>query len=208
MPVTPLVFAAACPRCKASRFFIGENGGQLFTCGGCEWDFVTSAVLPAGALSGAHAAGLTALTFATPAAPAIPATGVAATNSNAYTILVTVSGGTMTGNTLVNGVSAGAADGTFTVPAGQTITISYSVAPSWTLAAPGTLFTSGMAVLIDSGTNAEVVTAGAGATATNVPVTALLKAHASAVLAGRLAVNPQFTQAGTELVPAAPGWGF
>ncbi len=44
---------------------------------------------------------------------------------------MTVTGGTVTGVD-VNGVSAGTGDGTYTVPAGQTISLTYSVAPTWT----------------------------------------------------------------------------
>lgn len=73
--------------------------------------------------------GATALTLATPT-PTIPASGSPVTNANAYTILVTVTGGTMTANTQVGGVSTGQTDGTFTVQPGQSIEIFYFSAPA------------------------------------------------------------------------------
>jgi hypothetical protein len=66
--------------------------------------------------------------------PAVPATTVAATNSNAFPVEVVIAanGATISAVT-INGVSAGTAAGTYVVPAGQTIAISYTVAtPTWT----------------------------------------------------------------------------
>lgn len=61
------------------------------------------------------------------------ATGVAVANPNPVAQSVTVSGGTVTGIS-VNGVSTGQTSGTFTVPVGGTISIAYSVAPTFTVA--------------------------------------------------------------------------
>lgn len=67
-------------------------------------------------------------------APALPATGVAATNNTGQAVAVTVAGGTVSaiavsGTTQsVNGVNTIA--GTFVVPAGGTITVTYTVAPT------------------------------------------------------------------------------
>lgn len=63
--------------------------------------------------------------------PAVPASGTAVTNTSPLPASVVVSGGTVTGVT-VNGVSVGAGDGTYTVPPGQQITLTYSAAPTWT----------------------------------------------------------------------------
>lgn len=67
--------------------------------------------------------------------PAVPATTVTATNSNAVAVFVTITGGTLT-SVKVNGVQVGTTAGTYTVPAGQTISITYSVAPTWVWYAP------------------------------------------------------------------------
>ena len=54
-----------------------------------------------------------------------------------------------------------------------------------TVAANGTNFTNGMVVSIIDGNNSELVTVGAGATATNVPISATAKAHATGVTFGQ-----------------------
>lgn len=65
------------------------------------------------------------------ATPAVPASNTPVTNTTALPATVVISAGTVT-NVLVNGVSVGTGDGTYTVPAGATIAITYSVAPTWT----------------------------------------------------------------------------
>lgn len=74
--------------------------------------------------------------FAT--AMTLGATGVAVANPNPVAQSVTISGGTVTGISL-NGSSTGQTSGTFTVPPGGTIAVTYSVAPTFTVAdiAPG-----------------------------------------------------------------------
>lgn len=64
-------------------------------------------------------------------APAVPASTVAATNPANIPATVVISGGTVT-NVSINGVTAGSGDGTYTVPNGGTIAVTYSVAPTWT----------------------------------------------------------------------------
>lgn len=88
-------------------------------CNRCEHHYQLTPGSPSAVLSGAHAQGATALTLATPVAPTISSSGVAVTNGNAYTVVITVSGGTMTGNTQINGISTGQTTGTFTVHPGQ-----------------------------------------------------------------------------------------
>jgi hypothetical protein len=69
----------------------------------------------------------------TPSQPAVPATGVAQQNANAYPVSVAIAanGATITAVT-VNGVQVGSGAGTYTVPAGGSISIAYSVAtPTW-----------------------------------------------------------------------------
>jgi hypothetical protein len=62
--------------------------------------------------------------------PSVPASGTAAANTSPLPATVVVTGGTVS-NVVVNGVSVGAGDGTYTVPAGQGITLTYSAAPTW-----------------------------------------------------------------------------
>jgi hypothetical protein len=62
--------------------------------------------------------------------PAVPASTVTAQNTNAWPVFVTITGGTLT-FVFVNGVQVGTTAGTYVVPAGQTISITYSVAPTW-----------------------------------------------------------------------------
>ncbi|HEX3781746.1 MAG TPA: hypothetical protein VHX38_18945 [Pseudonocardiaceae bacterium] len=67
------------------------------------------------------------------ATPAVAATTIPVTNTSPLPATVVISAGTLT-NVSVNGVTAGTGDGTYTVPAGGTITLTYSVAPTWTWA--------------------------------------------------------------------------
>lgn len=62
--------------------------------------------------------------------PSVPASTVSATNSNAWGVAVTITGGTLT-SVVVNGTQVGTTAGTYPVPAGQTISVTYSVAPTW-----------------------------------------------------------------------------
>ena len=62
--------------------------------------------------------------------PAVPASGTAQFNNSAYPSLVVVSGGTVSAVT-VNGTPTGATSGGFYVPAGGSITLTYTVAPAW-----------------------------------------------------------------------------
>jgi hypothetical protein len=64
-------------------------------------------------------------------APAVPASGTPATNPARIPATVVISGGTVS-NVAVNGTSVGTGDGTYTVPGGATIAVTYSVAPTWT----------------------------------------------------------------------------
>lgn len=59
----------------------------------------------------------------------LAASGVAAYNNNSVGVNVTVAGGTVSA-IAVNGTSTGATSGTFFVPAGGTITVTYTVAPT------------------------------------------------------------------------------
>lgn len=76
----------------------------------------------------------------TPAVNSIPlaASGVASYNNNATGVNLTISGGTVT-VIAINGTTTGLTSGTFFVPAGGTVTVTYSVAPT-------TFTTAGIAV--------------------------------------------------------------
>jgi hypothetical protein len=63
----------------------------------------------------------------------IGATTVASLNPNPVAVSVTISAGTVT-VIAVNGVVTGSTSGTFTVPAGGSITVTYSVGPTFTMA--------------------------------------------------------------------------
>jgi hypothetical protein len=66
--------------------------------------------------------------------PSVPATTVTATNTSAGAVQVTITGGTLTA-VVVNTVTVGTTAGVYTVPAGGTISITYTVAPTWAWAA-------------------------------------------------------------------------
>jgi hypothetical protein len=69
-------------------------------------------------------------TVTTPSQPAVPASGTAVQNPNATPVQVVISGGTAT-QTFVNGVLVGGGDGTYIVPGYGSISVTYSVAPTW-----------------------------------------------------------------------------
>jgi hypothetical protein len=65
------------------------------------------------------------------ATPSVPASNTVVTNTSPLPATVVVSGGTVS-NVKVNGVSVGTGDGTYTVPSGATVAVTYSAAPTWT----------------------------------------------------------------------------
>ena len=64
-------------------------------------------------------------------APAVPASGTALTNPFPFDATVYISGGTVSA-VAVGGTATGLTSGQFFVPAGETITLTYSAAPTWT----------------------------------------------------------------------------
>lgn len=62
--------------------------------------------------------------------PSVPASGTPVANTSPAPVTVTVSGGTVS-NVVVDGVSVGTGDGTYTLPVGGSITLTYSAAPTW-----------------------------------------------------------------------------
>jgi hypothetical protein len=62
--------------------------------------------------------------------PAVPASTVPVTNTTGQQVDVTITGGTMT-NVSVNGSTVGAGAGSYALPPGGTISMTYTVAPTW-----------------------------------------------------------------------------
>lgn len=82
---------------------------------------------------GNTSAGISKSSSSTPCnitAPGMPASTVAYTNTTTYDCTVIITGGTVT-VIAVGGVTTGLTSGTVRVPVGQTIAITYTVAPSW-----------------------------------------------------------------------------
>jgi hypothetical protein len=69
--------------------------------------------------------------------PGVPASGTPVVSTYNYSVLVTVTGGTGT-QVNINGVNQGSFDGTYVLPALGSITLTYSVAPTWSWVAIGT----------------------------------------------------------------------
>lgn len=63
-------------------------------------------------------------------APAVPASLAPVVNVTGQAMQVVITAGTMT-NVTVNGVTAGTGAGTYTVPAGASVVMTYTVAPTW-----------------------------------------------------------------------------
>lgn len=103
--------------------------------------------------SGSDGAGYKAATQATPSQPAVPASTVAIQNPNTYPVNVVITGGTVTA-VFVNGIQVGSGDGTYIVPSAGSISVTYSVAPTWVWSnantVSGTVFQSGGAVSLYS----------------------------------------------------------
>ena len=110
--------------------------------------------------------------------PALPASTVTTTNTSGQTAFVTIIGGTVT-SVNVNGTQVATATSfTATVPAGATIAVTYSVAPSWywstfTPAVPASL----TAVANNTGQDITVVLG--GGTVTHVAVNGTDRATSS-----------------------------
>lgn len=191
-----------CPRCHFPARFV-PLAALTFRCSRCEWQF----------------------TLAAPAvsSPAVPASGTATANqvanSTGTVVAVTVTAGTLT-FVYVNGVQAGTTAGTYLVPVGGTISITYSVAPTWAWALPSTsasvsaggtaltfaptgtnvAFALGQVLIVDPSGTPDVVKVSGTPTATGVPVGSLNSAHNSGVLVTVAQLSP--AQSSVEAVPA------
>lgn len=88
--------------------------------------------------------------------PAVPASNTPVTNTSPLPAQVVVSAGTVSA-VFVGGVQVGSGDGTYQVPAGSTISVTYSVAPTWTWTLQTTYGGQGYVQLIEMlGTNVDV----------------------------------------------------
>lgn len=186
-----------CPRC----WFVGPFiplASLTWRCVRCEWPFILSAP--------------------TVNSPAVPATTVNAANSTGTVVAVTISGGTLT-SVVVNGSQAGTTAGTYLVPVGGTISITYSVAPTWAWALPtisaavsaggsalpftsgGTAYSQGQVLIVDGPGTPDIVTVNGTPAAASVPVTTLANAHVSGVTVTVAQVTPALSGAGLENIP-------
>lgn len=114
---------------------------------GCSWSLKTLSVVVNGLASTTPAVNALVL-------GASPSTSY---NNNSVGVNVTVTGGTVSAIT-VNGTNTGATSGTFFVPAGGTIGVTYTVAPSFTTA--GIAVTSSPFVTIFEGDNTQLAPLG------------------------------------------------
>lgn len=69
--------------------------------------------------------------------PSVPSSAVAQVSTYNFPVLVTITGGTMT-NVTVNGSTVGTGAGTYLLPASGSITMTYTVAPTWAWVLVGT----------------------------------------------------------------------
>jgi hypothetical protein len=189
---------ARCPRCWFAAPFLDLNG-SVFRCARCEWKFTLAA--------------------ATVSTPAVPLTTVPVTNSTGTVAAVTITGGTLT-FVFVSGVQAGTTAGTYLVPAGGTISVTFSAAPTWAWALPaisagvsaggaaltfaptGTnaAFAQGQVLIVDPAGTSDVVVVSGTPTATSVPVNSLNSAHNSGVLVSVAQAAPAHPS--VQVVPA------
>jgi len=214
IPSVPADVVVNCPRCGSQVKRSMQNvNGTLYRCAGCEWQFTPGNVTVG-------------------AAPGVPSSGNATTNlvtnNKGSIIIVTLSGFTLT-FVYVNGVQAGTTNAAYAVPAGGTISVTYSVAGTWTwllptnssgvsagataipIAAGGASFASGEQLYFSDGAASEIVVVGPGSTGTSIALqgAGFANAHGSGKSFGDLVLTPAYSNPGVgEAVPAAAGWGF
>lgn len=138
--------------------------------------------------------------------PAIPASTVAQANTTEEDVLVVITGGTMT-NVSINGATVGTGAGTYLLPPGGSITMTYSVAPTWTwqtVVANPAIPASGTALANPTGEDVNVTVS--GGTVTNITVTN--QYGASATVASGTPATFSVPQGGsvTMTYSVAPTW--
>jgi hypothetical protein len=77
-----------------------------------------------------------------------------------------------------------------------------------TVASGGASFTTGMLLLFDTGVSAEVLKVTSTGTATNIPVSAAIKAHLANATFGQLLISSTLGGVGQDAVPGNPPYGF
>lgn len=190
--------AVRCPRCWFAGPFTPYTALTV-RCSRCEWPFTLAA--------------------STPPAPAVPASTVAVTNSSGSPMAVTLSTFTLT-FVFVNGVQAGTTNATYYVPVGGSISVTYTVAGTWSWAllttsagvsaggtaipvsAGGTAFAFGQCLIIDTAGTPDFVCVNGTPTATSIPITAFNAAHASGKSITVAQISPALSGIGLEGVPA------
>jgi len=212
IPSEPAASVVTCPRCGVLRSMVNSNG-TLLRCAGCEWQFTAGNVTVG-------------------AAPGVPASGNATTNlvtnNKGSIIIVTLSGFTLT-FVYVNGVQVGTTNAAYAVPAGGTISVTYSVAGTWTwllptnngaisagatalpIAAGGASFVVGEQLYFSDSTSSEIVIVGSGSTATSIVIagSGFANAHGSGKSFGDVVLTSALSGVGVgEAVPARAAWGF
>jgi hypothetical protein len=174
-------------------------------------------------------------TPAVPAAvttPGVPASTTPVTNTTGVDVSVVITGGTMTA-VIVNGANVGAGAGTYVVTAGSTISMTYTVAPTWVWSgrmaitsalwypvnaqvAGGTITRNAFVNGVDSGaTTGGILIPPYGtivmqysAAPTWVWNAPMGKLHASGAAFGQLLLTSTLGGVGQDQVPANPGWGY
>jgi hypothetical protein len=126
-------------------------------------------------------------------------------------------------------VQVGTTNAAYAVPAGGTISITYSVVGTWTwtlpassgsvaagalalpIAAGGAAFTNGEQLYVSDAALSEIVTVGPGSTGTSIVLqgNGFANAHGTGKSFGDLVLTPAYSGVGVgEAVPAVAGWGF
>ena len=109
-----------------------SNNGQYGVAGGFAdvLKISGSAIITGNTTNQVRSASIDHPTNAAMSAAAIPASGTAIANPYSIPCAVTISGGTVTG-IAINGVTVAGTSGTYYLQPGNTITLTYSVAPTW-----------------------------------------------------------------------------
>ena len=124
----PPILARRPTRDEARILIPPQTGGATAIVLAHRADYVSNASNPQGAIIPVQASSVNG---PVPATPAVPASTVNQQNTNAFPVLVTLTGGTMT-NVSVNGQTVGTgAPGPYLVPSGGVIAMTYTVAPTW-----------------------------------------------------------------------------
>jgi hypothetical protein len=186
-----------CPRCWFTGPF-DPVGSLTLRCSRCEWPFTAAA--------------------STAPAPSVPASTVGYVNASGSPMAVTLSTFTLT-FVYVNTVQVGTTNTTYYVPVAGTISVTYSVAGTWSwaliqtsgaLSAGGTAitvthggaaFAYGQVLVIDPAGTSDIVTVNGTPSDTSVPCTALGSSHGSGKNITVAQLTPALSGTGLNGVP-------